>query len=71
MTSLNTQTPRKEAATPRTADETMCVIGDVTLMDRRLAILIKKPITPYSLLSTHRAIELCLYAPLQQNPTKR
>lgn len=52
MTSLNTQTPRKDAATPRTADETMCVIGDVTLMERRLAILIKKPIIPCLMLST-------------------
>lgn len=54
MTSLNTHTPRKEAATPRTADETMCVIGEVTLMERRLAILIKKPSTPCFMLSTSR-----------------
>jgi len=38
--------PRREAATPRTAEETMCVIGEVTLMERRLAMLMRKPKTP-------------------------
>ena len=33
-------------ATPRTADEIMCVIGDVTLIESKLARLIKKPSTP-------------------------
>lgn len=46
MTSWNSHIPSIEAATPRTADETMCVIGDVTLMDNKLAILIRKPRTP-------------------------
>ena len=35
-----------DPATPRTAEETMCVIGDVTLMESRLAMLIKNPMTP-------------------------
>ncbi len=47
MSSKN-QTPSTDAATPRTAEDTICVIGDVTLMDSRLAMLIKKPRTPYS-----------------------
>ena len=45
--SWKSQTPRKEAATPLTADETMCVIGDVTLMESRLAIPMRKPNAPY------------------------
>ena len=47
MTSEKTHTPRKEAATPRTADDTMCVMGEVTLMDKRLAIHMRKPIIPF------------------------
>ena len=46
MTSSKNQTPSTEAATPRTADETMCVIGEVTLMDMRLATLMRKPKAP-------------------------
>lgn len=46
-TSLNSHAPRRAPATPRTALETMWVIGDVTLIERRLAILIKNPSTPY------------------------
>ena len=45
-TSLNNQTPSTDPATPRTAEDTMWVIGEVTLMDNRLAMLIKKPKTP-------------------------
>lgn len=48
MTSWKSHTPSPEAATPRTADETMCVMGEVTLMDMRLATLIRKPNTPYA-----------------------
>lgn len=40
--------PRSEAATPRTAEDTICVIGEVTLIDSKLAMLIKKPKTPYT-----------------------
>lgn len=47
MISRNNHIPKSEAATPRTADETMCVMGDVTLIDRRLAILMRNPKTPY------------------------
>ena len=47
MTSEKTHTPRKDAATPRTADDTICVMGDATLIDKRLAMLMRKPITPY------------------------
>jgi len=44
--SWNNHIPKRDAATPRTAEETMCVMGDVTLMERRLAILMRKPTTP-------------------------
>lgn len=46
MISWKSQRPRREAATPRTAEETIWVMGEVTLIDRRLAILIKNPRTP-------------------------
>jgi len=46
--SLKTHTPSKDAATPRTADDTMCVTGEVTLMERRDEIHIKKPRVPVS-----------------------
>jgi hypothetical protein len=46
MISWNSHIPKSDAATPRTAEDTMCVIGEVTLMDNKLAILIKKPIIP-------------------------
>lgn len=48
MISLKSQTPSIDAATPRTADETMCVMGEVTFIESRLAMLIKKPNTPWS-----------------------
>jgi hypothetical protein len=38
--------PNMEAATPLTAEDTMCVMGEVTLMDNRLARLIIKPSAP-------------------------
>ena len=47
MISWNNHIPKSDAATPRTAEDTMCVIGDVTLMDNKLAMLIIKPSTPY------------------------
>lgn len=47
MISLNNDQPRIDAATPRTADETICVMGEVTLMESKLAMLIKNPKTPY------------------------
>jgi len=46
MRSPNSHTPKKDAATPRTAEDTICVIGDVTFMDNKLAMLIKNPTTP-------------------------
>lgn len=46
MISWNSQTPSIDAATPRTAEDTICVIGEVTLMDSKLAMLIKKPNMP-------------------------
>ena len=45
-TSWKSHTPRSDAATPRTAEETMCVIGEVTLIESRLAMLMRKPNTP-------------------------
>ena len=47
ITSLKSHTPNIEAATPRTADETMWVMGEVTLIDNKLAMLIKKPNMPW------------------------
>ena len=41
-------TPRADAATPRIADETMCVIGDVTFIERTLAIESRKPTLPWA-----------------------
>jgi hypothetical protein len=38
--------PKSDAATPRTAEDTICVIGEVTLIERRLAMLMRKPKTP-------------------------
>jgi len=46
ITSLNNHTASIEPATPRTADETMWVMGEVTLIDNKLAMLIKKPKIP-------------------------
>jgi len=46
MISWKSQAPRIDAATPRTAEETMWVMGEVTLMESRLAMFIKKPRTP-------------------------
>lgn len=45
--SWNSHIPSRDAATPRTAEETMCVIGEVTLMESRLAIFIRNPRRPY------------------------
>jgi hypothetical protein len=39
--------PRKDEATPRTALEIICVMGEVTLIDNRPAMLIRNPIAPY------------------------
>jgi hypothetical protein len=38
--------PRRDAATPLTADETIWVIGEVVLIERSVAILIAKPRVP-------------------------
>jgi hypothetical protein len=46
MTSEKSHIPNAEAATPRTAEETIWVIGEVTLMDNKLAMLIKNPNKP-------------------------
>jgi hypothetical protein len=46
MTSWKSHIPRRVANTPRTADVTMCVMGEVTLMERRAAMLIKNPSVP-------------------------
>jgi hypothetical protein len=45
--SWNNHMPSKEAATPRTAEEIICVTGEVTLIERRLAMLIMNPSTPW------------------------
>jgi hypothetical protein len=46
MISWNNHIAKSDPATPRTADDTMCVIGDVTLIDNKLARLIMKPSRP-------------------------
>ncbi len=45
--SWKSHTPRRDAATPRTAEETICVMGEVTLIDIKLARLMRKPNAPY------------------------
>lgn len=57
MISWNSQTPSMDAATPRTAEDTICVMGEVTLMDSKLAMLIKKPNMPYHGSNQSRYIE--------------
>jgi hypothetical protein len=47
MISWNNHMPRREAATPRTAEETICVMGEVTLIDKREAMDIRKPRMPF------------------------
>lgn len=47
MISWNNHIPRSEAATPRTAEETICVMGEVTLIESKLAMFIRKPRRPY------------------------
>lgn len=44
--SPNRATPRKDAATPRMAEEIMCVIGDVTLIERVPAMESRNPTLP-------------------------
>ena len=46
MISWNSHIPRSDAATPRTAEETICVMGEVTLIESRLAMLMRNPNTP-------------------------
>ena len=56
MISANIAQPRIDAATPRTADDTMCVMGEVILMESKLAMLIKNPKIP----CTDRKMEMVL-----------
>lgn len=49
--SLKSDIPRRALATPRTALETIWVMGDVTLIESKDAMLIKNPITPYTTVS--------------------
>lgn len=46
ITSLKSHMARTEPTTPRTAEETIWVMGEVTLIDNKLAMLIKKPKMP-------------------------
>lgn len=46
MMSLNNFIANRDPATPRTADDIICVMGEVTLMESKLAMLIKKPMIP-------------------------
>lgn len=45
--SLNTQMPMKVCSTPRIAEDTICVTGEVTLTESRPAMHIRKPTTPF------------------------
>lgn len=47
ITSPKIHKPSKDVATPRTADETMWVTGEVTLIERREERHIKKPRVPF------------------------
>ena len=46
MTSWKNHTPKTVTTTPRTADDTMCVMGDVTLMLMNPAMQIRNPNNP-------------------------
>jgi hypothetical protein len=46
--SCKNQTPIQVWITPLAAADTICVTGEVTLMERKPAMHIKKPNTPYS-----------------------
>lgn len=46
MMSWKSHMPSREAATPRTAEEIIWVMGEVTLMDKREAMDIRKPMMP-------------------------
>jgi hypothetical protein len=46
MISENNFTANSDPVTPRTADDIMWVMGDVTLIESKLAMLIRKPMTP-------------------------
>lgn len=47
MMSPKNQTATSDCTTPRTAEETMCVIGEVILMLRKPAMPMRKPKTPW------------------------
>jgi hypothetical protein len=59
MISENSHIARRDDATPRTAEDTIWVIGDVTLIDNRLAILIRNPTTPWQSLVRPKFPFLC------------
>ena len=46
IVSRNNFIANRDPTTPRTADDIMCVMGEVTLIESKLAMLIKKPMTP-------------------------
>ena len=46
MISLKSFIANRDHATPRTGDDIMCVIGEVTLIESKLAMLIRKPMIP-------------------------
>jgi hypothetical protein len=46
MRSPKNQTLSSVCTTPRAADDTICVTGDVTLMERKPAMQMRKPTTP-------------------------
>ena len=56
--SPNAQTDKSVWTTPRAADETMCVTGEVTLMERKPAIQMRKPMTPCKCQYCLHAVEI-------------
>lgn len=59
MTSPKTKTAMKDWTTPRTAEETMCVIGEVILMLRKPAMQMRKPITPCVFIQRRISVRSC------------
>lgn len=49
ITSLKNHTPKRVTTTPLTADETICVMGDVTLMLKKPAMQMRKPNRPVTI----------------------
>ena len=67
--SPNNQTPNRLCATPRTAEETMWVIGEVTLMESKEAMDMRKPSVPVMKDPTQKALASLVLNPLARSST--